>query len=335
MSYKQRWEILKTLGEGGQGKVFLVRDRQDSELEKTRKTIIEAVREMVSNVSYENSTEKAFDTLRKAVENFRSQANSDNMAALKVLHEPKDARDPERADDRIKREMDAMSHASHNNLLCIRDTDPDGRWFAAQYHPNGTLSQRPELFKGDIPRALTAFRELVAGVATLHEKGIVHRDIKPQNIFLSVTDELVLGDFGLVFFTDERQTRLSDTLGNVGSRDWMPAWAMGIRIEDVKPSFDVFSLGKVLWSMVSGNQFLRLWYWNKPENDLEELFPQTPLIRLARGLFSKCIVEEEDDCLPNANELLCEVDKILQIIQRNGELLGDGVERYCRVCGVG
>jgi hypothetical protein len=41
-------------------------------------------------------------------------------------------------------------------------------------------------------------------------------------------------------------------------RDWMPAWAQGVRIEDIRPSFDVFTLGKLLWSLVSGQPKLRL-----------------------------------------------------------------------------
>jgi hypothetical protein len=176
---------------------------------------------------------------------------------------------------------------------------------------------------------------LVDGVAKLHTQGMIHRDIKPHNIFISASGELVLGDFGLVFFTDDHRTRLSATLENVGTRDWMPAWAMGIRIEEVKPTFDVFSLGKVLWTMVSGRPFLRLWYWNKPGFNLEEMFPESRFIGFVKRLLAQCVVEREADCFPDANHLLAEIDKMLLIIQRDGEVLGDGIERYCRVCGIG
>ena len=48
-------------------------------------------------------------------------------------------------------------------------------------------------------------------------------------------------------FKMEDEDRITETFENVGSRDWMPGWAMGM-LADVKPNFDVFSLGKLLWS---------------------------------------------------------------------------------------
>jgi len=130
-------------------------------------------------------------------------------------------------------------------------------------------------------------------------------------------------------------TRISGTFENVGSRDWMPAWAMGMRIEDIKPSFDVFSLGKLLWSMVSGSPLLRLWYFDRPGFNLEEKFPDTQSMTLANSLFKKCIVENEEDCLSDATSLLQEVDKVLFIINNNADLISPKVKRRCRVCGIG
>ncbi len=334
MQFEDHWEILKPLGEGGQGKVSLACDRRKFDINKVQEQVGGALRTLSSGY-YGKERSQAFDTLRTTMENYLTAREPFNLAALKVLHDPKDAKDPERAGERIRREMKAMSQVSHSNLLCVRDADPDGHWFASEYHPKGALSEQLCMFQGDFPRALKAFRGLVAGVATLHKKGIVHRDIKPQNIFLSETEELVLGDFGLVFFNDGQRTRLSATLENVGTRDWMPPWAMGMMVEDVKPTFDVYSLGKVLWSMVSGKPFLRLWYWNQSDFNLEELFPQAPFIRFARGLLSRCVVEHEKACMPDANELLAEVDEMLQVIERNGDILRDDVQRPCRVCGRG
>jgi hypothetical protein len=75
-------------------------------------------------------------------------------------------------------------------------------------------------------------------------------------------------------------------------------------MDDVKPNFDVFSLGKVLWSMVSGKPFLRLWYFSEREYDLERIFPEEPAMRWATRIFRKCIVDQEPDCLKDAAELL-------------------------------
>ena len=257
------------------------------------------------------------------------------QGALKVLHQPEEARNADSANDRIKLEIQAMSNIVHPNLLKILDADTDSKWFVSQYHPNGTLIENQRQFAGNFAKALRAFRPLVEGVSELHKQGRVHRDIKPHNVFFDTANNLILGDFGLVFFTDTHHTRLSDTLENVGSTDWMPPWATRIRIEDVKPSFDVFSLGKLLWFMVSGLPILRLWYFDHPEFDVEVKFPRSPFIQFANPLFKKCIVERERDCLPNASELLTEINQILSMVDSGIDRFDLESKRQCKVCGVG
>src|SRR6185436_16604940 len=128
---------------------------------------------------------------------------------------------------------------------------------------------------------------LVEGVATLHRSKQVHRDIKPDNIFVASDGRLVLGDFGLVFFEDDGHTRVSDTFENVGSRDWMPLWAQSMRIDEVEPNFDVFCLGKTLWYMVNGGGKLLAWYFEDPKFDLGRRFPNRPEMRHMNILLGK------------------------------------------------
>ena len=113
------------------------------------------------------------------------------------------------------------------------------------------------------------------------------------------------------------------------------AWAMGMRIEDIRPTFDVFCLGELLWAIVSDKPLLQLWYFNRPQFNLEQMFPHAPSIKMANPLFEKCIVENEEDCLPDATALLEEVDKVLTIIDRNGDLIDENIKRPCKVCGIG
>jgi len=85
------------------------------------------------------------------------------------------------------------------------------------------------------------------------------------NIFIARDGRLVLGDFGIVFF-EGNTDRITESLERVGTRDWMPPWAhTGLRIDDVKPTFDVSCLGRVLWAMLSGRDFLPFWYWAVPQ----------------------------------------------------------------------
>jgi serine/threonine protein kinase len=228
-----------------------------------------------------------------------------------------------------------MNDVSHPNLLDLVEVDTEEKWFVSRYYSKGTLTKNSHEYNGDLQKALNAIRPLVEGVAKLHEAGYVHRDIKPDNIFVSDEDNLILGDFGLVSFGDAEHTRISDTFENVGSRDWMPGWATSMNIENVRPTFDVYSLGKTIWSMISDTPLMRLWYWNDPEFNLKIKFPDIRYMSLANTLFSLCVVEREADCkIENAMQLLEQIDEIIEIMEFGADVV-DISERKCYQCGRG
>lgn len=326
MDYGKRWEIISEIGAGGQGKVSRVLDKRKVNLEP--KSITRAFTDAVRN------REQGFNGIRKAVLAITQAENPVNHGALKELHSPSDARNSEDAEERLRRELKVMQSIKHPNLLDVIDMDTDEKWFVSQFYQHGTLGKQSGRFTGRLLEALHAFRPLVEGVAKLHSAEQVHRDIKPDNVFLADNYQLILGDFGLIYSNDFVGSRLSSTLENVGSTDWMPGWAMRMRLDDVRPSFDVFSLGKTLWSMVSDTPILRLWYYDREEFNLEKKFPAMREMRLVNDLFSKCIVEEEKDCIPDANALLEEINGLIGSIELGSDLKS-GLYRPCRVCGVG
>lgn len=312
MDYLKKWRIIKNLGEGGQGKVYCV-SKLNVELEDT---CMKSLARLAPRVTSVKERRECFDSFRKSLFELLKLEDPSNQGALKILHKIEDARDANLAKDRIKREIKAMSENIHPNLIRILDVDPDSTWYVSKFYENRTLGDHKDMFKGDFPKALRAIRPLVGGVARLHKSNYVHRDIKPPNIFLDKNNNLLLGDFGLIYFEDAEHTRVSEKYENVGSRDWMPPWAMGMRIEDVRPNFDVFSLGKVLWSMVTGKTVLQLWYFDKDRSNVELLFPKSRGIQFANPLFAKCIVENEGDCMKDAGVLLSEIDDIIKKIEQ-------------------
>jgi serine/threonine protein kinase len=330
MNYSDKWKVVEPLDRGGQGQVYRVRKKK--EYLEIKESVTKALRNVVGGGSYIDPHRKeAYDTLCELlpkmlwIEHF----------ALKELHKTEDARDPKLAKERIKREIIAMSKNLHTNLIELVDSNPDEGWFVSRFYSGGTLAKRIDILRGNFLAVLKATRPIVEGVASLHKQGYVHRDIKPENIFIGAKNELILGDFGLVYFDDPEHTRISETYQNVGSIDWMPGWAMGMKIEEIKPTFDVFCLGKVLWAMTSGRTKLRLWYFKEDEFNIEKMFPESRAIQFANKLFEKCIVEREKDCLPNADILLEEIDKTVAAIECGADQIDLMVKRKCKVCGIG
>jgi serine/threonine protein kinase len=224
---------------------------------------------------------------------------------------------------RIEREVTILNKIKHKNVVKLLDFNLDQNWLVMEYQTKGTLDNHLHRYRGQHVAALSAFRPLVEVVANLHAEGVIHRDIKLRNVFVSEHGDLVLGDFGLVF-PDELTTRVTRTNERVGSRDWIAPWAdTPQRLENPSPTLDVFCLGKVLWCMLSGARFLPFWYHRRKEYDLCEMFkwddqdgkkiPNHYMIAINSDILDNCIVEREEKCLPSAKELLRDVDWWLEL----------------------
>jgi hypothetical protein len=130
--------------------------------------------------------------------------------------------------------------------------------------------------------------------------------------------------------------RVTQTGERVGPRDYMPPWAnLGVRHEKVEPCFDVYMLGKLLWSMIDGRAVLPREYYKNPELDLTKKFPNNPDSYLINQILDNCVVEQSSQCLSSAQDMLLVVDTLLRSIDSGGQLLKDGVPRPCHVCGNG
>jgi serine/threonine protein kinase len=176
----------------------------------------------------------------------------------------------------------------------------------------------------------------VEAVATLHKADIIHRDIKTENIFVAKDNQLVLGDFGIVFYRDGQ--RLTETYERVGSRDWMAPWAYRnerLSLDEVTPSLDIFPLAKVLWSMISGRNGFPFWEIDRDENNLEKMFPADPMIPSVNRLLTKCIVREEQDCIWRAHGMLDQIDRLINQVRRGNQRPDDSDRWPCRICGRG
>lgn len=221
------------------------------------------------------------------------------------------ARDPNSAKQRFEQELHVLQSVSHPNLVRLLDQNEQNRqehWFVTQYFSRGSLEKHPRFFAGRPLQALLAFCDLVDAVRAVHAAEIIHRDIKPANIFVGDADKLVLGDMGLAFVAQADGGRVTETFANVGTRDWMPPWAIGRRQDEVRETFDVFALGKILFCLVAGVPTCA----NSPDrSEIASACRNERLATRIQRIVSRCVVMEEERCIPTACDLLDEVDQAI------------------------
>ena len=331
-----KWEVVKPIGRGGQGKVYLVRDASGTPNTKDRLRNLRHSMASLVGVDEESQYEKFGLQFADEIRRIAGESQAPRGALKELLpFEEGTAQDEATALERMKQELSVLESVNHPSLVKVLDSNIDQKWFVMEFFEGGTLSGHLGTYKGCVLGALRAFRPVVDAVAALHAKKVVHRDIKPDNIFVASDGHLVLADCGLAFRL-ENQERLTTTFENVGTRDFQPPWSHGMRLADVQPTFDVFSLAKVLWAMVSGRPKFPFWYFDRLPHDLRQTFPDEPAVDFVHELLKKCVVEFENEMkLRDAGELLGEIDTATAAVSCGRQLPRRNAKMRCRFCGVG
>src|SRR5437868_8968623 len=174
----------------------------------------------------------------------------DRRVALKILHEHY-AADPEYL-ERFRREARAVARLSHPNIVTVIDRgDDDGRQFIVFEYIEGENVKELVQRTGRLPvrGALELALAVADGLAFAHEHGLVHRDVKPQNVLVSREGEVKVTDFGIArsLHVDQGVTQTGTVLGT--GEYLAPEQASG---KPVSPATDVYSLGVVLWELLAG-----------------------------------------------------------------------------------
>jgi len=172
----------------------------------------------------------------------------DREIAVKMLHS-RYATDPDFL-ARFRREAQAAASLNHPNIVAVYDTGEDqGRPFIVMEFVSGE-SLRDYLRRGAVPpqRAAEMVGDAAAGLHYAHERGLVHRDIKPGNILVSDEGTVKVADFGIARAVSA--DTVTQTAAVFGTAAYVaPEQAQG---EPVDRRTDVYALGCVLYEALAG-----------------------------------------------------------------------------------
>ena len=157
------------------------------------------------------------------------------------------------ARERMRREARLMARlGDHPNIVTVYDAVEDGDvlHIVARYMAGGSLAERLAAVPGgrlDVDEVLRAGRSLADALAHAHEHGVVHRDVKPDNVWLAADGSAGLGDFGIAMAADDPVSSAASATGT----PYYQAPEQGAGQAPI-PQSDLYALGATLWELLCG-----------------------------------------------------------------------------------
>jgi serine/threonine-protein kinase PpkA len=253
------------------------------------------------------------------------QESLDREVALKVMSPALAAN--EEFTERFLKEGRITAKLSHENLVRVFDIGQSGSvyYLAAEYIPGGTL--RDKMQEGlSIAETLDIVRDIAEGLDYAHEKGFVHRDVKPGNVLFKANGTAVLADFGIAKSMDSKT--MATQIGNsIGTPHYMsPEQA---RAEKVDGRSDLYALGAVLFEMLTGT----------PPYDASDPFTialmhVTHPLPVLKGdvawlqpLIERLMAKSADDRYPTGVQFVVECEKLLATAPEGAAVRDSGKAR--------
>jgi serine/threonine protein kinase len=212
---RANWEVVgDPLGSGGQSEVFLVRD--PGRINARQKDINQIFSFSPWGASMDETRVTRTGEFAEAIADYARDERKSELGAMKVFSKLRDAgaEGEQQAVNRLRQEIEVLGTGC-DGLPKLLDFNLNERWMVTEYFPARSLEYNFSKYKGNVALAFKAFLSLVKTVAALHTEGIVHRDIKPANVFVREDNQLVLGDFGIVYLPNQpnRPTRTGESVG--------------------------------------------------------------------------------------------------------------------------
>jgi len=260
--------------------------------------------------------------------------NNGKRVAIKLLH-PEVVTNAE-ARSRFLREGYVANKVEHPGTVQVLDDDidDDGSVFLVMELLEGESFEARRVRSGNLLPAIDVLKvadRVLDVLAMAHEKGIVHRDIKPDNIFLTSDGGVKLLDFGIARLRDSMRRATLTSGGAIGTPAFMPPEQARGRWNDVGPRTDIWALGATMFTALTGHLVheaetvneLLLAAMTKPAPPLASRLPGVPIT--VSAVVDRALAHEMDARWPDARTMQSMVRMAFQTL---GDPAGGGKGRW-------
>ena len=206
---------------------------------------------------------------------------SNREVAIKIL--PREMLDNLVTRARFKREIKLIASLEHPAIVPVYDVggeDNHQPYFVMRYMSGGSLSEMIRKGRFSLRDAALVIERIAAALDHAHSRGVIHRDIKPDNVLFDTSNNPYISDFGVAKFTESLVSTTNQEV--IGTPAYLsPEQALG---EDVDHRADIYGLGAMLYEMLTGARpfskdtviSLALQHVNDPVPNILKLRPDLP-----------------------------------------------------------